>query len=492
MIPLVSVQGRAPATILAPILARIRATIGATILACGGCSGVCRGPGCEASWPAARLSVFEQGPQGSSSATPEAWAPKLGVLADALALQEGTAEQGSSWSVAFLAHRIVIGQPDNDRVDQLDLTDDPSEPSATWLDEEGKDRFGASVAVSVRGQAFDLWVGAPERELSRGAVYLFRGVQGGGGRSAAQADLIVEGVTPADRLGQQIVVCDDLTGDGASEILISSPWFGHDPELWPFDSVPPDLAGAVFLLESERVAEATGQVFPWEIGRTWWGGSTGEGAGSALACGREILIGAPWYREPGSSGSDDPRGRIYRLTPLPDSGPLEDVVEPLNGPDGSDWFGSSVALLDQRDTKAFAVGCPGYRRGAGRVLLYALDEEGAPITPVTFVQSTDRSDHFGRTLYAGDLDADGFDDLIVGNPDYTELPNGYDIGRLWIWLGDNRDTWREGLPASTADHEIVGQQPFLRIGRGVHVGDHDGDGYDSLLVPTRAPSPAGG
>lgn len=472
-IPPVSLQGR--------LLLAIAAC-------CSGCSGICRGPSCASSWPAARLSVFEQGPQDTTT-TPPAWGGELGVLTDPLARHDGTAEQGSSWSAAFLARQIVIGQPDNDRVERIDV-ESASDPSAVWLDEGGNTHFGAAVAVSIRGQAFDLWVGAPERELSRGAVYLFRGVQGGEGRSADQADLIIEGITPADRLGQQIAVCDDLTGDGEPDVLISSSWFGHDPELWPFEEAPPDLAGVVFLLESERFAEATGEVSPWELGRTWWGGSTGEGAGSAIACGREILIGAPWYREPGSSGSDDPRGRIYRLTTLPESGPLEEAVEPLEGPDGSDWFGASVALLDQRDTKGFAVGCPGYRRGAGRVLFYSIDEDNAPTTPVSFVQSTDRSDHFGRSVYAGDLDADGFDDLIVGNPDYTVLPNGYDIGRLWIWLAANRETWREGLPASTADHEIVGQQPFLRIGRGVHVGDHDGDGYDTLLVPTRAPFPS--
>lgn len=84
-------------------------------------------------------------------------------------------------------------------------------------------------------------------------------------------------------------------------------------------------------------------------------------------------------------------------------------------------------------------------------------------------------DRFGTSVSAaGDVNGDGYDDVIVGA--YRNDGGGADAGRAYIYFGgDNMDT----LPDVVLTGETAGDQFGIRVAR---AGDVNGDGYDDVIV----------
>ncbi len=154
-------------------------------------------------------------------------------------------------------------------------------------------------------------------------------------------------------------------------------------------------------------------------------------------------------------------------------------------------LGSVVGSLgDQQGTggEELVLGLPGVSYGAlhGGVVLVHYDalspgdravnarvEGGWSVRIVT-----DRRDtRLGTAVASGDLNGDGVEDLVVGGPG-SRVP---DIGQgaVYVFFGPLAEGTRD---AASADLVVLGSGPGARAGEALAVGDHDGDGYDDLLI----------
>jgi len=415
------------------------------------------------------------------------------VWVNADAQVRGRLDDGSRWSVAELEGLLVFGQPDVGRVTLAHLP--RGEEQLSELVEKEWDaptlEFGASLAAgpAAEEEPWDLWVGSPGAGADAGALALFRD----GATAGPDPDLLLRANSPGDRLGTAMARCADLTGDGRAEWLAAAPRYSP-----PLDDEPSaesaNLAGAVFLLESERFDPLTGEQDVRDAARVWWGDVVGQGVGTSLTCAHDItgdgvadvVVGAPWY------GSER-EGSVFVLSGagLPNAGPIGSVAtRQIVGIESEGWFGVSLVVADfDADGRAdLAVGAPGSRGGTGSVLLYGgedLASDARQIAPRTTFDLRDREPgrHLGRFVTSGDIDGNRIPDLLVGAPDWA-LPNAHDAGRLFIWQGG--PTWA-GTEIAGEDNQraVEGGRPYQRVGRTALFVDLDGDGDDELLLPTR-------
>ena len=85
----------------------------------------------------------------------------------------------------------------------------------------------------------------------------------------------------------------------------------------------------------------------------------------------------------------------------------------------------------------------------------------------------DFGDRHGTCISRGDLDADGFSDVIVGA--HLADANGFDSGRVWVYFGGV-------TPDATPGLVLTGETFINHFGVSTDVGDVNGDGFDDLLV----------
>lgn len=452
---------------------------GALPVGLGGCDGHCTDAGCEDSFPRTVLAVH--GP---------AVAGTVDVWEDASARVEGARVEGAGWCVGGVGGSLVVGQPETDAVVVIEDPLGEAGVAVRWTGHQ--EEAGHALAVGdVDGDgSWDLWVGSPGADLERGAVSLIRDAAASGSGALEGAGLRVVGRLPGERLGSVVVRCGDLTGDGLDDWLMSA----------PRHSGPESLSGGVLLVRSERLAGASGEVEPDELGPTWWGDQVGAAAGLAMSCTHDLdgdgvvdaAIGAPWRGEDDAGGVFLLSGAAIRAGEM-SSAVLDEVADSiLLGPYEDGTFGSALVTgdLDGDGRVELVVGAPGYAHGRGRVLVFRGQdlEAGFMEHRMTLSAPRDREpgDHVGSALSIADLDGDGRVDLLVGAPDWV-ADGAFDAGRLSVWRGRSVEEW--GLTYqldSDEDLAIVGTRPFQRVGRAMLAVDLDGDGASEVVLPTRA------
>jgi MYXO-CTERM domain-containing protein len=114
---------------------------------------------------------------------------------------------------------------------------------------------------------------------------------------------------------------------------------------------------------------------------------------------------------------------------------------------------------------------------SGRVYLYLGASTGLTTTPAWTAASTQASTTFARAVSsAGDVNADGYDDVIIGDPFYDgDFQNS---GRAHLYLGS-----ADGLQADPAWVADPSSNKTAFFGWSVSdAGDVNGDGYDDVIV----------
>ncbi|MGE5449105.1 MAG: FG-GAP-like repeat-containing protein, partial [Bacteroidales bacterium] len=145
----------------------------------------------------------------------------------------------------------------------------------------------------------------------------------------------------------------------------------------------------------------------------------------------------------------------------------------------SHYFGSSVSKAGDFNKDGFDDIIIGDFRNyenevrPGKAYLYFGGTSMDTTPDLTFEGEEDHND-FGQTVaYAGDVNKDGFPDIMIGAPGYDKVAL---TGRLYIYYGS-------AIPDTIPDVVITGNKHYRRLGQRIATaGDVNNDGYDDIIA----------
>ena len=309
--------------------------------------------------------------------------------------------------------------------------------------------FSVGAAGDVNGDTFaDLIVGAygaDEGGSSRGAAYVVFGKAGGFSASVALSGLDgsdgfkISGIANNDNTGNPVSGAGDVNGDGFADLFVGA-----------------------YRANGAGSARSTGYVV--------FGKSAGFTASVAL------------------SSLDGSNG--FKISGVADDGTLAgSAAGDING-DGFDDIVIGAYLADEGGTDrgaAYVV----FGNGTGFAASLALSAlNGTNGFKLTGVAASDFAGH--SVSGAGDINSDGFDDVLVGAHGADE--GGFDRGASYVVFGK-----AGGFAASAALSSLDGSNGFKLSGIGVEdsgysvsgAGDVNDDGFADLIIGALG-SPEGG
>lgn len=333
--------------------------------------------------------------------------------------------------------------------------------------------LGTSVTYGdVNGDGFsDVVVGAPDYivnvSMALGAVFVFHGSATGPSATPSRTLL---GPTSWCRFGETLAV-GDIDGDGYDDVCVGAPLFGTNASQ----------------AEEGRVSLYRGSASGLASSPSWTseGGEAAHHFGASLAAGDfdgdgygDLAIGAPQVT---LDRTHEGRVIVY------EGGPGGFSVWPTwVRLGGQSWAHYGAALANVGDVDAngiddLAVGAPDYDFSAslpndGAAWVYLGSTGGLAQTPTWFGHGESADAAYGKALAAaGDVNGDGYGDLVVGAPDHR---NGETFeGKAYVYLG------RSGGVMPGASFAKEGDEAGAHFGSAVAcAGDLNADGLADVLV----------
>jgi hypothetical protein len=353
-------------------------------------------------------------------------------------------------------------------------------PSWAVVGDQYKGTVGTSIANAgdVNGDGFDdLIVGAAgyssSSSLAQGRAFLFVGGPLGlpGGLSATLANASWHAETSQNNasLGQSVASAGDVNGDGYADVLVGAPRFtnGESQEgtafLW--------LGSASGLGATGDPTNADWKAEPNKIGAFF--GTSVASAGDVNADGySDIIIGAPGYDSTYAQGGG---AFIWNgsASGLGANGTPANADKYFIGASTDDNLGNSVGSAGDMNGDGYSeiiIGEPGRTAGAGFTTIYRGSANGVSVLFAGFGHGAGY--HDGTSVGpAGDINGDGFADAFSTAPNYAVAQANE--GALYIIYGRSN-----GATITTIETNVVGAQ--LRNACGA--GDVNGDGYADMIV----------
>lgn len=265
-------------------------------------------------------------------------------------------------------------------------------------------------------------------------------------------------------LGFSVSSAGDVNGDGYSDVIVGAPDYdkGQDNEggAFVYKGDPSGLTLTAVTLEINQIGAKMGYSVA----------SAGDFNGDGYS---DILVGSPFYSEQeyfeggvlvyfGSQGgisSADPK--ILQSNIL------------------SARMGASIAVADingdgYNDIATGALGYSNLQNAEGALFLYFGSSNGINGTP-TIIEGNVADGYFGRASSAGDVNGDGYGDLVVGS--YAYSSGQANEGAFYLFIGSATGI----IP--TYNTLIISSQTNAFLGSSVNgAEDVNGDGYSDIIV----------
>ena len=331
--------------------------------------------------------------------------------------------------------------------------------------------FGYSVGTAgdVNGDGYaDVVVGAPyydNGQTDEGCAYVYHGSATG---LSTTANWTAEGDQEDAEFGHSVSTAGDVNSDGYADVVVGAALY---------DNGLTDEGRAYVYHGSTAGLSTTAN---WTAESNFYGGYFGWAAGTAGDVNgdgyADVVVSAPnWYSIQVNEGA----AFVYHGSAAGLSTTANWTAE---GNQDSAYFGYSVGAAGDVNGDGYAdvvVGADFYDNGQsneGRAFVYHGSAAGLSTTANWTTESNQVDAYMGISVgTAGDVNGDGYADVIVGAPHYGD--GQAQEGRAYLYHGS-----AVGL-ATTANWTAESDQAGARLGWSAGTaGDVNGDGYADVIV----------
>jgi MYXO-CTERM domain-containing protein len=266
------------------------------------------------------------------------------------------------------------------------------------------------------------------------------------------------GADAYDYFGRSVSDAGDVNGDGYDDVVVGAQGTGSSAG-WAYVYL-----GSASGVSSTAATTLTGEGTGTSFGRAVSGAGDVNGDGYD-----DVIVGACYY-----GGST---GKVYVYLGSA-HGVSSTAATTITGDTTStyNYLGQTVSSAGDVDHDGYddvIIGAPGYSSSRGRAFVHHGSATGLATTATTTLTGSATYRYLGTSVSdAGDVNGDGYDDVIVG-----ELIWSTYIGDAKIYLGSATGV------STTAATTLAGETSSSRFGQSVSgAGDVNGDGYDDVIV----------